>query len=244
MSRWIALLLSAVSAPLLAQGLSLPERRDIPEDYSAVICPNEAAASRMLRDFHAESQYRSLDTPKFMEGLKATGCEQHGGPLEIDAVLDRRPIGDGRDGPFIAFKAHRPDGTIVFGTVDEAGNNRHPRTELERWAQLHAPEGVLQAGANDLPTYRCASPKAAQAVVAAIPQPGRPGVANPKLSAAFKTAIKAQGCSLAMGKFRVTEIHDSAFISLGFEEGEEWTALTATDASGATVGLVYDASLM
>ena len=244
MLRWAGILLSAVSAPLLAESLPLPEHRDVPEDYSAVICPDEAAAATMLRVYHQESSYGNLETPKFMEGLTATGCEQHGGPLEIDSVIDRRTIGTGQDGPFIAFKAHRPDGTVIFGTVDEGGNNRHPRTPLERWTQLHAPDGFIEAGVDGLATYRCSSPNAAQAVISAIPKGSDTGDADPRQATAFKAALKAQGCAPASGKFRVTEVHSSAFISLGLESGEDWTALTATDASGATVGLVYDASLM
>ena len=244
MLKWAGLLFLAIAAPSLAEDLPLPEHRDVPEDYSAVICPNQASAATMLRDFHQESSYGNLDTPKFMEGLSATGCEQRGGPLEIDNVIDRRTIGNGQDGPFIAFKAHRPDGTAVFGTVDEGGNNRHPRTPLERWTQLHAPDGMLEAGANGLATYRCPTASSAQAVVSAVPKGSESGEPDPKQASAFKAALKSQKCAPAAGKFRVTEVHGSIFISLDIESGEDWTALSVTDASGATVGLVYDASLM
>lgn len=244
MLRKLGLLMISMSAPLLAQEQPLPARTDIPEDYSAVVCPGDAAAIAMLRDHHRESPYGNLDTPEFMRGLAATGCEQDGGPLEIERVIQRRAIGTGQDGPFIAFEARRPNGEIVFGTVDEGGNNAHPRTPLERWAQIHAPGGMLEAQAGEQRAYLCPSTSAAQGVIAAIPPTREPGVEDPRQSQAFASSIRTQRCVEASGRFRVTEVHASAFISLGFEAGEDWTALTAIDVNGNTVGLVYDASLM
>lgn len=240
----LAVLLVAVGATgvSLAQPLPLPlpAKTDIPEDFSTVICPDEPAARRMLRNHHVEGR-SWFDSPTFMRGLELTGCKQLSGPLQIKRVLDRKTLRSGPSNSYILYEATRPDGGIVYGTVHEEGNNRHPRTPLDRWFQTHAPVGWLQAKRGLRKTYVCQDPQAAKKVVAAIPPLRERGVNNPHRIRARDAAIRTSGCTRTYGRFRIAALHDSIFISTGYEAGESWTALTATDPRGRIVGLLHDA---
>jgi hypothetical protein len=129
----------------------LPTRTDIPADLGGVVlCPDLANAQRMLRNFHVANASGLLDLGVFFEGLEATGCVQESGPLVITSVFERRDIAGGGEGPFMLFAARRPSGEQVIGIIDEAANNRHPRTDLERWLVLHAPDGTLMIEADEM----------------------------------------------------------------------------------------------
>ncbi len=248
--------LSIITAPLLviaagnsasAQTERLPIRTDVPEDYSMVHCPNEPATRTMLRNYYVTDNKGFLG-PTFFKGLEATGCEQQSGPVTIVEVLERISMGSEPSDTYVAFRSIGTGGALkgkqIFGIVHEAGNNQHPRTALDRWKRMHAPNGVVNASPADKRVYICPTPKAAMNVVAAIPPVRQKGVNQPLQVRAKEAAVKANRCGWATGRFRVTAVHNSAFISLGYEVGEHWTALTATDARGKSVGILHDSNLM
>ncbi|UYV15709.1 hypothetical protein [Porphyrobacter sp. ULC335] len=243
--RWgvAALALSALS-PLSAND-ELPTRTDIPEDLGGVVlCSDINTATRMLREYFVANANGRLDLGMFFKGLEVTGCVQTSGPLEISSVVERRDIASGGEGPFMLFAAHRPSGEQVIGIIDEASNNRHPRNDFERWLYLHAPDGTLTIESGEKRAYVCSDRAAAARVIAAIPPVRRPGERNGHQITAFQTAITQGKCRPAAGRFRVNAVHGSAFISLGYEAGAEWTALTVTDAQGREQAMVFDASLL
>jgi len=236
--------IAAIAAtPLLAQTERLPRRTDIPDDFSTVVCGNETQARVMFAQ-HYVSDGRYVDSQRLVDGLKLAGCEQTVGPIRIVAVLQRRQLEQGPGGTYMLYRGQRPDGGVVFGIIHEGGNDNHPRTALERWYQDYAPGGVLTATRGESQTYVCPTPLAAQRVVAAIPPMRNRGGANPQQLTAKRAALKAQRCTLAVGQFRVTAVHRSAYVSRGFEAGENWTAVTATNAQGRVVGLLHDTDLL
>ena len=230
-----------------AQTEPLPTLTDVPDDFSMVHCPNEAATRAMLRDYYVKDK-DWIDIPTFFKGLEATGCKQLSGPVEIVEVLERKSFRPGPSGIHVAFRSVGFSGNLkgdqIFGIVHEDGNNRHPRNALDRWKQTHAPDGVVTAIPADKRVYVCPSSKAAMNVVAAIPPVRRKGMNQPLQIRAKNAAIKANGCSWATGRFRVTAVHTSVFISLGDEVGEYWHALTATDERGKSVGILHDSDIM
>lgn len=232
-------------APPASASEPLPEKRDIPADYSTVICPNEASARALIADYYRLNDKATFDIYRFFDGLKATGCEQSGGPIDIEEVLARRQIGVAHH---ILYRGIRPTGDTVFGLVDEEGNNRTPRNALERWIETYATGGFLnpspQRSPAQKPTYLCPSPQAAQNVIAAIPAATERGVLNARQLKAKLAALRASGCTIAAGRYEVTAVHSSVFVSLGNEAGETWTALTAVDDRGHVVGLLHDDDLM
>ena len=230
-----------------AQTEPLPTLTDVPDDFSMVHCPNEAATRAMLRDYYVKDK-DWIDIPTFFKGLEATGCKQLSGPVEIVEVLERKSFRPGPSGIHVAFRSVGFSGNLkgdqIFGIVHEDGNNQHPRNALDRWKQTHAPDGVVTAIPADKRVYVCPSSKAAMNVVAAIPPVRRKGMNQPLQIRAKNAAIKANGCSWATGRFRVTAVHTSVFISLGDEVGEYWHALTATDERGKSVGILHDSDIM
>lgn len=230
-----------------AQTEPLPTLTDVPDDFSMVHCPNEAATRAMLRDYYVKDK-DWIDIPTFFKGLEATGCKQLSGPVEIVEVLERKSFRPGPSGIHVAFRSVGFSGNLkgdqIFGIVHEDGNNRHPRNALDRWKQTHAPDGVVTAIPADKRVYVCPSSKAAMNVVAAIPPVRRKGMNQPLQIRAKNAAIKANGCSWATGRFRVTAVHNAVFISLGDEVGEYWHALTATDERGKSVGILHDSDIM
>jgi hypothetical protein len=223
----------------------LPVKTDIPADYGGVaICASEGKALELLRNYHVASTYGSLDSSRYLAGLRATGCGPTDTPLQIVQVIERRNVGNDSDGPFMAFRARTASGAMVTGVVGEGGNNRHARTDFERWLRLHAPDGSVSISGKRIGGYGCPTLDAAKAAVRAIPPVARRGQNNPQQVAAFAQARKKFGCVPVSGRFRVNAVHANAFISVGYEAGQDWTALTATDAAGRRRFLIYDASLM
>lgn len=249
-SAWPPAGLASVAIAIMASGsLSanerLPLKTDIPADYGGVaICASEAKALELLRNYHVASPYGSLDSSRYLAGLRATGCGPTDTLLEIVQVIERRNVGSDTDGPFMAFRAHTQSGDLVTGVVGEGGNNRHPRTDFERWLRLHAPDGSVGISGKRVGGYSCPTLDAAKAAVRAIPPVARKGQNNPQQVAAFAQARKKLGCAPVSGRFKVSAVHNAAFISVGYESGQDWTALTATDAAGRRRFLIYDASLM
>jgi hypothetical protein len=237
----VAMLIAPSAAT--AQQEPLPRRTDIPADYSTVICPNEAQARRMLNEFYVAGD-TWFNGQAFMRGLTATGCQQLSGPLEIRDVLARKRVISTETGIYLLYRATRPSGESVFGVVHEAGNNRHGRTPQEKWLQNYSADGVVTANTDGRTTYVCPTPDAAMAVIAAIPllRDSERGTKVSRQTRARDAALKANKCTRGDGKYTVSNVHNHAFISLGYESGEEWTALTALDRRGLTVGLLYDSS--
>jgi hypothetical protein len=243
--RWsLAALPLAALSPLAARE-QLPTRTDVPEDLGGVVlCSDINTATRMLREYFVANANGGLDLSMFFKGLGVTGCVQTSGPLEITSVVERRDIASNGEGPFILFSADRPSGEQVIGIIDEASNNSHPRNDFERWVYLHAPDGTLTVESGETRAYVCSDRAAAARVISAIPPVRQPGERNGHQITAFQTAITQGKCRSAAGRFRVNAVHASAFISLGYEAGAEWTALTVTDAQGREQAMVFDASLM
>jgi hypothetical protein len=235
MSFSIAALLLLQSAP----AIPLPAKTDIPEDKGGVvICATDAAAQRMYRDYMVDrSDSTMIDLDMFFAGIKATGCVQTSGPITITRVDQRKKL---KDGSYIRFAGLRPDKSPVYGIVNEDDNNRHPRSDLERWLDPRSENGSLTLAAADRRGCVCATPAIARKVVLAIPEK----VSKARQLAAFKKAIAANRCATANGTYRITAVHESRWIELGFEAGEDWTALTATNAKGGVIGLVYDGALI
>jgi hypothetical protein len=236
------LLLTAAAAN--AQQEPLPRRPDIPENFSTVICPDEASARQMLNEFHIRGA-QSFDTSVFMIGLRRTGCDQKSGPIRITQVLQRKTVVPGQtESVYVLYRGERPDGSVVFGVIHEFGNDTFPRTPQERWLRNNARDGVVQAGANRRRTYVCETPGQARGVIAAIPaiRDSERGREATRLLAARDRALRQEpGCRpVRDARYRVVDSHERAFISLGPDAGEEWTALTVTDSSGRTRGLLYD----
>jgi hypothetical protein len=234
----------ALPNPAQAQQELLPRRPDVAENFSTVICPDEAAARRMLDEFHVPGS-GWFDTSLFMRGLGQTRCEQKGGPVRITTVLQRKTLVPGQiESVYVLYRGERPDGSPVFGIVHEYGNDTFPRTPEERWMKFNTKNGMVQAGQNRRKTYVCETAQQARRVVAAIPaiRGSERGKNATRLIAARDKALEQErGCRLVSGsQYRVVAIHEKAFISLGPDAGEEWTALSVTDSTGRTLGLLYD----
>lgn len=242
-----SLLLSAAGNSVLAQTEPLPTRTDVPEDFSMVHCPNETATRTMLRDYYVKDK-DWINISLFFKGLEATGCKQLSGPVKIIEVLERKSFRAGPSGIHVAFRSVGSgadlNGRQIFGIVHEFGNNQHPRNPLDRWKQIHAPDGVVTAKPAEKRVYLCPTAKAAMNVIAAIPPVHQKGVNQLLQIRAKNAAIKANGCGWANGRFRITAIHTAAFISLGYEAGENWHALTAINARGKQVGILHDSEIM
>jgi hypothetical protein len=225
------------------QSEPLPRRTDIPADFSTVTCPGEPQARRMLQEFHVAGE-PWFNTSLFMKGLATTGCKQLSGPLEIREVLKRKRVVDTETGDYIFYRAVRPNGETVFGVVHEAGNNRHGRTPEEKWVNNYTTNGNVTANSDKKRTFVCPTPEAAMKVVAAIPslREKERGTKQSRQTVARDKALIANTCTMADGVYKVTKVHTRVFISLGYEAGEEWAALTGVDPKGQTVGLLYDTS--
>ncbi len=230
------------AAPARAE--PLPRQRDIPQELSTVICPDPGATERLIGEYYRVNADGIFDTYHFFDGLTETGCLQGSGPLTIEDVLSRKVLQNGAAGSYMAYQGRRPDGSVVFGIVDEVVNDTHPRTAFGQWMELHAPSGRLVNHEGGGKLYQCLSPEAAAEVIRAIPPLREQGAANPEQEQARDRAFAENGCVLARGEFRITSVGASAFISTGPEAGEDWTALEATDEQGRKVGLVFDAAVM
>ncbi|MBN8940812.1 MAG: hypothetical protein J0H01_15030 [Rhizobiales bacterium] len=234
------LLTLSFGAPAFGQALSLPEQPEIAEDYATYLCPTEAAAATMLVDY--------LQHNRMQAGYQATGCRartENSGPIRIVEVLRRQDmIQFGTPVTYMLYRGTMQDGQRVTGLVNEQGNNRHPRTPFTRWLASNAPGGTLTIAARDRRGHICPSPDAAMKVVAAIAEAKRRSAPVARQKTAFTNALRANGCSAAAsGAYRVTALHQSEMIDLGFEADEDWTALSVTDPRGRSAGLVYDASV-
>lgn len=234
-----------------AQGatLPMPQKTDVPNDLSTVICPNEAAARRMLNDFYsvkpAPNNYNT-NGDAFFAGLRATGCRQdspHSNvPITIRSVLARKTVKLARESEtYMLYRGVNAKGVAVVGIVNETVNNKHPRTDYERWLATWAPDGRLEVSAEQGsdPVYLCPSVTAARLTVRAIPVKGNGQAKN----TAFANARKANGCRRAApGVYRVTARYEHREILCGYECSDDWNALAATDPRGRAVALIFDGS--
>ena len=124
----------------------------------------------------------------------------------------------------------------------DTGNVKYPPLTLNRWKVLHAPDGTLPISFKVNRAFRCPSVPAARSVIRLIPPVRNRGAANPHQLRGFAAAIKKHGCRPTSGRYMVMALHENAFISLGYESGEDWTALTVKQGNISGIGLVYDAS--
>ncbi len=226
----------------------LPLKTDIQSDFSTVICPGEAAAREMLDSYYGVQpapRNHGIDTSLFFKGLAATGCRQ-GGPetesvITIREVVARRTLALARaNETYIVYRGTNAGGVKLVGIVDETGNNRHPRTDFERWLSEFVPGGLLDYNpATMSAVYSCTTVDGARAAVKAIPAKGKASVRN----AAFAKARTANGCrQAAAGQYKITARHEEREIGCGFECEDVWNALAATDQRGRPVALIFNGS--
>ena len=244
---WMALVLVALPVPVMAQTATgapaLPSWTLIPEDFSTVVCPDRATSSAMFAS-HIVATGNSFDTDRFMSGLRATGCEQTGGPITIVEVLARRGFGPEGSFNYLHYRGRRPDGAEVFGMVHEEGFINAPRTGLERRLQVYAP----QRGVLDMTTlnamidgrgYRCASPGAANAVTRRVSSLPRRNGAVMLRPADVQRLLRTHGCSrLRTGRFTPEAITGDISYRTGAEGFESMMSLTATGPDGRPAGLI------
>ena len=229
-------------------GEPLPSRTDIPNDFSTVICPTEAAAREMLATYYSVQpvpRNHTIDTSLFFKGLAATGCTQNSpnakSTITIQQALQRRTLtlAPGRE-TYLVYRGVNASGARVVGIVDEAGNAKHPRTDFERWLAEFVPDGVLNHDPATMgKLYLCSTADGARAAVRAIPAKGSEATRN----AAFAKARTANGCrEAAAGRYKITARYDNRTISCGFECEDVWNALAATDPRGRAVALIFNGS--
>lgn len=242
-----AILLGSALGAASPGSLPLPLKRDIPANFSTVICGDERAARVFISDFIAPNQTGTdVNIDRFFEGLSATGCRQESGPLQIQAVLVRKPVVEGQAQRHILYRAKKPSGETVFGVVDELANNTHPRTPFEEWLSLQTQDGMLTANESDRRTYLCRSPQAARAAIVALSRAKQARLRGHRLRMAKADALRTSSCFPTQGRFRVRAIHGSVanFFGNDAESLEDWTAVTAVNGRGQVIGLLHNASLM
>lgn len=237
---WVtaALVFGMAASPALAKGLPLPEAVDIPDTYATALCPDEAAG-RVMLDQYLLAGPQFADTTTFLAGLEATGCaydDGRVGPIAIERVLERKNMQPGET--VILYRGTMADGAVVIGLVHEEGNNDHPRNPLEEWLAWNTMDGTITVAEGERGAYWCPTPEAAMRVVDAIA-----GLDTAEEQfAGLEIALSRNFCPAAVGTFQISEVLGEAVIDGGFEAEEVWTALSATDETGTSLGLLYDAS--
>lgn len=243
---------AAFSPALALAQQPLPAKTDIPADYSTTICPDAASAQKLLTFVTVKPapENHIIDVDRFFEGLSATGCAQSpdslAGPVMIKRALARHAI-NLADGPevHLAYAGTDAQGRDLFGVVNETGNDKAPRTPLERWLSDYAPNGILivEDGVHDVPlAYRCGTVTSARRVVTAISESD--SISDDAKQKAFESALKSEKCTAATGRFSVTAVHEERAVGCGYECAAVWTALAAKDATGDAIGLIFDGGMM
>lgn len=242
--------LAAFAMILAAQGAAepLPSKTDIPTDFSTVLCPNETAAREMLGTYYGVQpapRNHTIDTALFFKGLAATKCAQNSpdaqSVITIRQSVARRTLSlAGGKETYLVYRGLNARGAQVVGIVDESGNNKHPRTDFERWLSEFVPDGLLNYDPATMSTvYLCPSINGARATVRAIPAKGSKAVQNQ----AFGKARGANACRQApAGRYKITARYENRDIQCGFECEDIWNALAATDARGRAVALIFNGS--
>lgn len=242
--------LAALMIALAFQGAvePLPAKTDIPSDFSTVICPNEAAALKMLGSYYGVQpapQNYTIDTALFFRGLDATGCLQSSpdatSTITIQEVLARRTMKlAGGVETDLVYRGVNASGARVVGIVDETGNNSHPRTDYERWLAEFIPGGILDYRPSEMGmVYSCSTVDGARAAVKAIPAKGNATARR----GTFAKARITNGCrQAAAGRYTITARHEVRQIDCGFECEDVWNALAATDQRGRAVALIFNGS--
>lgn len=221
--------------PVAAQ--PLPRRPDIAPEVSNILCPDEAAARRMMEDYVAHD--------RASEGYGATGCHARtagSAPIRIAAVIHRFPVE--RNGQTVVFMLYRgadASGVTMVGLVDEGLNDGMPRTPLDRFLAANTRNGLLVADAPGL-AYVCGAPERARRVIDAIADARHRSLPAAGQKAAFTAALAAEGCHATSSAFRIVAVHGTETIDLGPEAEDDWTALTARDTRDHTIGLVFNES--
>lgn len=235
-------------AMMMAASEPLPAKTDIQTDFSTVICPDEDAARAMLGTYYGVQpapRNHTIDTSLFFKGLAATGCSQSSPDAQsiitIDRVVARRTLTLAEGGEtHLIYRGTNASGVRVVGIVDETGNDKHPRSDFERWLSEFIPGGMLDYDPATMEiVYLCPTVEGARAAVKAIPAKGTEKARN----AAFAKARAANGCrQAAAGRYRITARHENGEIACGFECEDVWNALAATDQRGRAVALIFDGS--
>lgn len=219
-----------------AQTEALPQQVEIAEDFGTYLCPSENAARRMAGH---------LQRSDIAGGYQATGCRarpDRSGAIRITQVLQRFRI-DAFVPPqtYMLYRGTATDGREVIGLVSEDGNNRHPRDALGYFLRDHSRDGTITAEAHN-PAYVCPDGVAAAKAVVALADRARSVAPAARRAASLREALAANGCSLAQGQYRVTALNQRQQAEPSLEAEEDWVALSATDRTGRTVGLLYNAA--
>lgn len=237
-----------VLALLQTSPLPLPQKPDIPHDFSSVICPDDASARKMLDQYFSVAEAPKNHTiiiPHFFVGLKETGCTQDS-PLNRSTIIIKQAIArksiqmaDGKE-TYLLFHGVNKSGAQVVGIVNETEAHKHPRTDYERWISSWAPGGFIKvenSGDNGA-VYICPSATSARAAVNSIPVKGNEKVQR----TAFARGLKARQCQPApVGQYVVKSVYEVRDIHCGFECVDSFTALDV-QINGLRKGLIYDAS--
>ncbi|MBR0781075.1 hypothetical protein [Bradyrhizobium iriomotense] len=131
--------------------------------------------------------------------------------------------------------------------VHAQSGSRLTLQSLEAWKVENAvPDGKVSLSGRShegyYRAYACPRFDLAEAVVAAIPDRGKIRTTVKRRDAVMAAALHNNNCVPAKGLYRVTAVGHEIEIDRGSEAQEYWTALTAVDASGRTIGLVFDSS--
>jgi hypothetical protein len=232
----------------------LPDHLVIPDGQSTVTCPSVEAAQTMLTQHYrvapAPNNY-DIDTQRFFEGLRTTGCSQDSadrtGDVVIQSVVQRTNFttASGTERYVLYRGINRANGKPLIGIVSEDGNNSFARTELAQFMVGRGVDGWLDARGNNpesLIFYRCETAAQASAVVAAMA--GMESSQTKAFKAKLNKQLSGQKCRPAQDRYFVTALRGEAGNQCGEECYIALTALEALDRSGISVGLVYDSSLM
>ena len=91
-----------------------------------VVCLDRAAAQTMLSKYVVD--YGPQRTDKFIEGLEKTKCQQFNGKIEINSVIERKPIKAGSDGVYtnyVFYQGTADSGKKVYGLHNENSRIEH-----------------------------------------------------------------------------------------------------------------------
>jgi hypothetical protein len=229
----------------------LPDQIDIPEGHSTVICPDQPSAKLMFEQYHGVEPAPNnhiIDTDRFFEGLKATGCKQErgdAGAITIKTVLQRKELKLANSTErYVRYSGVDASGKTVAGIVDEESNNGFARSPVAEWLVGRSEDGWIDARGDigNLIFYRCDTPEKADAAVKAVQ--GRETENDKAFLKRLEKAAAQQGCRKASDRYFILGLLSKAGNECGFECYVDLTALEARNRAGQRIGLIYDGSLM
>lgn len=204
----------------------------VPDTHSVTLCPSAESAFRMLNQYYRPGS-SIIDTNRYFEGLRATGCQQRAGPVLVRQIVQTRHLQfvDRREA-YIAFRGEAATGQQVHGIVDVEAFRQ--RTPLEEFLLLNGHDGRVSTDQGT--SYVCPTVDAARRVIQGTPETGRAPEAVRQRT--FNTLIGSNNCTRARDDFRVTAIFERTDFEDGFE-GYSYQAVSVRSSDGAERGLLY-----